>query len=208
VVIAKKTLTAAFRLLDVIGYQYRRQIRKTFGDLEAWRIGVLTGCFASGFVLHINLILLLVAAFRYEGFQDGIATLTRGKQDTIARMSTAYHILINVISTILLSCSSYTMQVLSSPTRSEVDAAHDKGQWLTIGLLSTRNLRHISRKRLILWLVLAASSIPLHLLWVYVTTDTSQELMLTRTATTLLFSNIQSLTTTRQDSSTIYPRTG
>lgn len=161
---AKKTLSAARKLLDRIGYQYRKQIRKTFGILEGWRIGVLTGCFASGLVFLINLMLLLVAAFRYEGFQDGIATLARGEQHTIAAISTAYHLLINIFSTILLSSSSYTMQILSSPTRSEVDSAHNRGQWLDIGLLSTRNLRHINRKRLALWCVLAASSVPLHLL--------------------------------------------
>lgn len=156
-IIAKNIFTAARKRLDRIGCQYRKQARRTFGDLEGWRIGVLTGCFTSALVLLINLILLLVAAVRYGGFQNGIATLARGDQNTIARISTAYHILINVLSTLLLSCSSYTMQVLSSPTRSEVDAAHEKGQWLIIGLLSIRNLRHISRKRLILWLLLAAS---------------------------------------------------
>ena len=164
VTVVKKTQNAARKLLDTIGYRYRKGVRRTFGDLEGWRIGVLTGCFASCLVLLVNLILLLVAALRYGGFHDGIATLARGEQDTIARISIAYHISINVLSTILLGSSSYTMQVLSSPTRSEVDAAHQKGQWLVIGLLSTRNLRHINRKRLMLWFVLAASSIPLHLL--------------------------------------------
>jgi hypothetical protein len=61
---------------------------------------------------------------------------------------TAYRLLINILSTILLSSSSHTMQILSSPTQLEVDAAHAKGQWLYIELLSTHNLRHINRKRL------------------------------------------------------------
>ncbi|KAG9964147.1 hypothetical protein KCU61_g3045, partial [Aureobasidium melanogenum] len=104
-------------------------------------------------------------AFRFKGFQDGIATLARGEQDSIATISTAYHLLINILSTVLLSSSSYTMQILSSPTRPEVDPAHDEGQWLDIGLLSTRNLGHIDRKRLKLWFILAASSVPLHLFY-------------------------------------------
>ena len=161
--IARKILTGPRELLDIIGHQYRKHVRKIFGDLEGWRIGVLTECFASCFVFLINLILLLVAAVRYEGFQDGIATLARGGQN-IARISTAYHVLVNILSTVLLSSSSYTMQILSSPTRPEVDAAHSRGKWLDIGLLSTRNLRHINRKRPGLWFILAASSIPLHLL--------------------------------------------
>lgn len=145
--IARKILTGARDLLNITGYQYRKQVRRTFGDLEGWRIGVLTGCFASGLVFLINLVLLLVAAIRYGGFQDGIATLAHGERGSIAAISTTLHLLINILSTVLLSSSSYTMQILSSPTRPEVDAAHDQGQWLDIGLLSTRNLRHINKKR-------------------------------------------------------------
>ncbi|KAH0364866.1 hypothetical protein KCU65_g6487, partial [Aureobasidium melanogenum] len=144
--IARKILNGARELLEIIGHQYRKQVRRTFGELESWRIGVLTGCFASGLVFLINLILLLVAATRYGGFKDGIATLAPGDLGTIATISTAIPLLINILSTVLLSPSSYTMQILSSPTRPEVDAAHDRGQWLDIGVLSTHNLRHINRK--------------------------------------------------------------
>ena len=57
------------------------------------------------------------------------------------------------------------MQCLSSPTREEVDKAHNLGQWLDIGIPSIRNLRRISRRRLVLWWLLAGSSIPLHLMY-------------------------------------------
>ena len=57
-----------------------------------------------------------------------------------------------------------TMQILSSPTRKEVDRAHSKKQWLDIGIPSTRNLRAISGKRILMWIALAFSSIPLHLM--------------------------------------------
>lgn len=79
-------------------------------------------------------------------------------------METAVHVLINVLSTLLLSASNYTMQVLSSPRRSDLDMAHKKGQWLDIGILSVRNIRKVDTKRRVLWFVLAVSSIPLHLL--------------------------------------------
>jgi hypothetical protein len=73
-------------------------------------------------------------------------------------------LLINALSTILLSASNYTMQCLSAPTRSEVDDAHSTGKWLDIGVPSVRNLGRIARKRVILWWLLGASSLPLHLL--------------------------------------------
>lgn len=121
---AKEILDDIRKVLEAAGNRYRKQVRKVFGDLDGWRIGVLTGCLASSFVFLVNLTLLLVAATRYEGFQQGIATLARGGQSSMSTMTTAYHLLINILSTLLLSSSSYTMQILSSPTRPEVDRAH------------------------------------------------------------------------------------
>lgn len=57
------------------------------------------------------------------------------------------------------------MQRLSAPTRREVDDAHKKYQWLDIGVPSVRNLLFINRWRTLGWLVLAVSSLPLHLLY-------------------------------------------
>jgi hypothetical protein len=62
-----------------------------------------------------------------------------------------------------LASSNYTMQVMSSPTRKEIDGAHIRGEWLDVGLLSPRNFRFISRRRAGLCFMLAISSIPLHL---------------------------------------------
>ncbi|KAF1945579.1 hypothetical protein EJ02DRAFT_338180, partial [Clathrospora elynae] len=58
--------------------------------------------------------------------------------------STVLHLIINVFSTMVLAASNYTMQILHSPTREEIDSAHSRGQWLNIGLLSIRNLPYIS----------------------------------------------------------------
>ncbi|MCJ1312051.1 hypothetical protein MMC25_005725 [Agyrium rufum] len=57
------------------------------------------------------------------------------------------------------------MQILTAPTRAEIDEAHTRGRWLDIGVPSVRNLRSISRKRVLLWFGLAFSSLPLHLLF-------------------------------------------
>ena len=57
------------------------------------------------------------------------------------------------------------MQCLVAPSRKEVDIAHSKGIGLDIGVPSVRNLRHISRCRVFLWLALGLSTLPLHLLW-------------------------------------------
>lgn len=57
------------------------------------------------------------------------------------------------------------IQVCCAPTRREVDHAHAKGCWVNVGCFGWRNLRFISRKRIILILILGISSIPLHLLY-------------------------------------------
>lgn len=134
--------------------------------LSDWRLGLVVGCVASGLVLIINFSILLVAASRYGGFKNGIGTLAKGSSPSMSRLSTAYHILINVLSTVLLTSSNYCMQVLCSPNRNEIDAAHCKGKWLNIGVLSPHNLRFIRARRVLLWWVLGLSSLPLHLLYV------------------------------------------
>ncbi|KAH7392189.1 hypothetical protein DE146DRAFT_661877 [Phaeosphaeria sp. MPI-PUGE-AT-0046c] len=68
------------------------------------------------------------------------------------------------------------MQCMTAPTRGEVDRAHAARRWLDIGVPSFRNLRRIGRDRLVLWLLLGLSSLPLHLLYnsvVYVSLSTN-----------------------------------
>ncbi|KAF2108210.1 hypothetical protein BDV96DRAFT_285358 [Lophiotrema nucula] len=84
---------------------------------------------------------------------------------TLSRISVGIHLLINALSTILLAASNYTMQVLSSPTRGDLDKAHRSGKWFDIGVLSSRNLSTIPGRRLLLCIVLGFSSIPLHLFY-------------------------------------------
>lgn len=75
------------------------------------------------------------------------------------------HLGINLLSTLLLGASNYTMQCLSAPTRDEINKAHRQRIFLDIGLPSVRNLRRISRRRMTLWWLLAISSVPLHLMY-------------------------------------------
>lgn len=131
---------------------------------SGWRMGVLTGLVTTAVVLVSNIILLLLGVFRYGGYKDGVSELARGSSSSISTISAAYHVVLNVLSTLLLGASNYSMQVLSSPTRTDIDHAHQKGQWLDVGVLSLRNLRHIDRRRFWLWCMLGSSSIPLHLL--------------------------------------------
>ena len=115
-------------------------------------------------VLVINLILTMWAVSR-SSVQNGLGTLQDGSCKRTETLTFWAHLAINVLSTLLLGASNYSMQCLSSPTRSEIDKAHGQGVWLDIGVPSVRNLRRLSTTRIVLWYLLATSSIPLHLLY-------------------------------------------
>ena len=115
-------------------------------------------------VLLINVI-LTIWAVSGSGVQNGFGTLQDGSCKRTATLTFWMHLAINVLSTLLLGASNYSMQCLSSPTRSEIDKAHGQGVWLDIGVPSVRNLRRLSTDRIVLWWLLALSSIPLHLLY-------------------------------------------
>ena len=126
-----------------------------------WRFGVINCAVAASIVFLINLIATITWA---SDVDSGV--LFKGNCDRARKLNSVLHIIINVLSTILLSSSNYVMQCLSAPTRKEVDAAHSQTRWLDIGVLSVRNLYRISKKHVFLWSALALSSLPLHLLYV------------------------------------------
>ena len=132
--------------------------------LEGYHFGVLCCAVITATVLVINLI-LTIWAVSSSGVHNGLGTLQDGSCKRTAALTFWAHLAINVLSTLLLGASNYSMQCLSSPTRGEIDKAHDKGVWLDIGVPSIRNLRHLSTARVTLWWLLAISSVPLHLLY-------------------------------------------
>ncbi|KAI1412406.1 hypothetical protein F5Y13DRAFT_180178 [Hypoxylon sp. FL1857] len=87
------------------------------------------------------------ALFFYEGDCDN---------GNVFQVNIALHLLINVVSTLM---------VLNSPSREEVNAAHFKSSWVGIGVPSARNVLHVSKFKSLCWVILLASSIPIHLLF-------------------------------------------
>ncbi|KAI2770771.1 hypothetical protein F4815DRAFT_496933 [Daldinia loculata] len=64
-----------------------------------------------------------------------------------------------------LASSNFFMQVLNSPSREEINAAHFQGSWLGIGIPSVRNAFRVSKFKTACWICLFISSIPIHLLF-------------------------------------------
>jgi hypothetical protein len=116
-------------------------------------------------VFLINATWLIRAKATYK--QSSLTgTIFQGACSKAKRMDLWLHLLINILSTFLLAGSNIFMSVCNSPSRQEVDKAHRSGQWLDIGQISFRNLRHISRRKGSICLILAFSSVPYHLLYV------------------------------------------
>ena len=133
------------------------------GPWDGWKRGASLCLIVVVAVLILNTIITAWAALTF-GLSGGIGTIHRDDCDTIKRTGLWLHIAINVLSTMLLSASNYFMQCLCSPTRQEVDKAHARRMWLDIGIQSMRNLGKISPMRMALWICLAATSIPLHIM--------------------------------------------
>lgn len=129
-----------------------------------WRstVSILIILGLSIFILNLGLTIWCYTKLRIE---QGVATVNQGNCTTTKNATTVIHVGINVLSTILLGASTFCMQIMSAPTRRDIDAAHAKHEWLTIGVASFKNLLYIDRKRTVLFWVLGVSSIPLHLLW-------------------------------------------
>ena len=109
---------------------------------------------------------LTIAAHVRSAPEDGYRVLWNLKCDKAQNVNMYLHLVINILSTLVLGASNYAMQVLSAPTRAEVDAAHAKRRWVNIGILSFGNLWYIRGWRKWLCVALAVSSLPVHLLCV------------------------------------------
>ena len=138
-----------------------------------WHTGVLACATSAIVVLFINVGLTIYAATNPEyKMERGIGTLYEGGCDKSRAIGIWIHLGINALSTLLLSGSNYTQQCLAAPTRSEIDAAHAKRRWMDIGVPSVRNLFRIKPERMSLWIAIEFTSIPLHLLYVFITIPT------------------------------------
>ena len=136
--------------------------------LEGWRAGASASCVTATIILIINISITVGVAVHYQ-LVNGTGVLYQGNCSKAKSINTWMQLVINVLSTVLLSASNYCMQCLSSPTRNEVDKAHANEVLLDIGVPSIRNLFGISWDRLLLWFFLGLSALPLHFVYVCLT---------------------------------------
>lgn len=95
----------------------------------------------------------------------GISPAFKGDCQVSSQLSLGLHLITNAFSSLLLSASKYTMQVLNAPTSSECDAAHVRGDWLGVGITRLRNISRITWPRRLLSAFLGVTSVPIYLLY-------------------------------------------
>lgn len=167
-------MQTAFRLINTPSFASSNREKKR--KLQGWHFGVTLAALTASGVLVLNVIFTIVICLKF-GTTGGVGTAYDGSCDYVNNVTTWLHVIINALSSLLLSASNYTMQALSAPTRQEVDRAHSKGDWMDIGVASVRNLFKIRWQRVVAWWILAMSSVPIHLLYnsaIFKTIDTNQ----------------------------------
>ena len=132
--------------------------------LTGWRFGVIWCAVLAFLVFVLNFGITIWVASGLQVVNE-VATVYEGPCSKTRSYLIWLHLAINVLSSLLLGASNYCMQILSSPTRKEIDAAHANRKWLSIGVPNLKNLLFIDRKKSSLWILLGLSSIPLHLVW-------------------------------------------
>ncbi|KAL4912065.1 hypothetical protein BDW62DRAFT_195499 [Aspergillus aurantiobrunneus] len=120
-------------------------------------------------VLVINIIFTIVAVGvsaskgRDHGF--GSIMIYRGSCTTTQYMKFGLHLLVNVLSVTMTATSSYCCTIIMAPSRSDVDKAHAKGTWLSIGVGSWRNFRNLEPPGQVLWGLLLVTSMVMQMVY-------------------------------------------
>jgi hypothetical protein len=107
-------------------------------------------------------IAFLIWAYGVDKPLNGIGTLYKGECDSIGRLNTGAHVILNVFSSLFLGAGSYCMQVLVAPSRGQVRRANSLGRSYDIGVHSLYNLRQLHFSKQFLWLGLCLCSTLLH----------------------------------------------
>ncbi|KAI1090732.1 hypothetical protein F5B19DRAFT_462055 [Rostrohypoxylon terebratum] len=130
----------------------------------------LTGWRRTGFInvllvlgCGVALLICLIMSLKTGSSLYETTIIYSGRCNDTSNLNIILHLLLNLLATVVLASSNFFMQVVASPSREEINVAHASFLSLDIGVLSTKNLRHISYFKGLSWAVLVISSLPIHL---------------------------------------------
>lgn len=123
-----------------------------------WRAGVGVVVLVMFLVLITGFVCLIVAISGVS-LEAGRSAVFVGGCAAAKGVDWALHAVISVFVVVMVAGANYAFQVLSSPTREEVAAAHKRGEWLDIGVPSLRNLGRVENSRRVLGVVVLGAAI-------------------------------------------------
>lgn len=131
---------------------------------HGWRrTGIFNVALAFSCCLLVFILFCISLSRQDDHSRLGTAQVYRGLCKDTSRLSTVLHLALNIISTGILASSNFFMQIVTSPSRPEIDQAHAYLKSLDIGFQSLRNMSSLSYFKRILWLLLFLTSVPIHL---------------------------------------------
>lgn len=131
--------------------------------LAGWKGGIAINALIAFGILIISVVCLTLAISR-SSLLGGEAPIYSGSCVGARRIHLGLQVLVGAFAVALLAAANYAFQVLSSPTRLEVALAHEERRWLDIGVPSVRNLRFISRLRVLMIVGVLLVSFTIHVL--------------------------------------------
>lgn len=140
---------------------------RIFRKQGGWQLGLRLAIFATAIVFIVNLCSLIYVLARFGFHNDNLLPqLEETGCKKTALYSRYLHLLLNVLATLALGATNYTMQILASPIRDDLDRAHKEGVWLHFGVSGLKNLRprRIGWRRVLTIGALFLSSFPIHTL--------------------------------------------
>ncbi|OTB05540.1 hypothetical protein M426DRAFT_10585 [Hypoxylon sp. CI-4A] len=109
------------------------------------------------------IIFIIVVTARQPASAHSTSIIYEGDCQRTEWINVLFHAFISLTSSLILASTRFFMQILSSPSRKEIDRAHMRLRSLEIGISSLKNLRFVSHIKSIGWLSLLVSSVPIHL---------------------------------------------
>lgn len=119
--------------------------------------GILLSASLAGAIL-LGLVVCVALAATRGIISLGSETVFEGNCEKVRAVDQGIHAALMVFAFVLIAGANYISQVLVSPTREEVDAAHQQQDWLDIGIPSMRNLLRIGKGRAALAVLMVISS--------------------------------------------------
>ncbi|KAK4226844.1 hypothetical protein QBC38DRAFT_216294 [Podospora fimiseda] len=145
--------------------RYKLISQKSPLSQQPWKISVLAfSCFAF-VVFLVNFAYSICVTIFAAKQKTLVAMVTELQCSSVKAIDKIIHVLINLLSTVLVSGSSYTMRCIMGPTRQLVDQTHGGGLCVDIGVPRIRNFRNLCFKDKMFWLLLLTSSLPLNMFY-------------------------------------------